>query len=127
MKEKGIEQSHLSFSFVSSRSLTSFYNAHLFLSFCVCVFLRLCLSLFPVLCFKAEACVTHSTWHMKPLSCLEPGVREKEGGKKGGERDVDVGGVRWNEGDLSLSPSLPLCLTSYLSLTLENLKEKKSN
>lgn len=27
--------------------------------------------LFPVLCFKAEACVTHSTWRMKPLSCLE--------------------------------------------------------
>lgn len=47
----------------------------------------LCLSPFPVLCFKAEACVTHSTWHMKPLSCLEPGER-----KTGGERERDVGG-----------------------------------
>lgn len=48
------------------------------------VLLSLCLrlSLFPVLCFKAEACVTHSTWHVKPLSCLEPGVREKWGERR---------------------------------------------
>lgn len=74
------------------------YTTHLFLS--VCVFLRLCLSLFPVLCFKAEACVTHSTWHMKPLSCLEPGVRER----REEERGMWMWGVDgWNDGDPSLS------------------------
>lgn len=67
------------------------------ISFSLCVCFCLCLSPFPVLCFKAEACVTHSTWHMKPLSCLEPGVRER-GRKKGGERRVDVGVYEWNEG-----------------------------
>lgn len=55
--------------------------------------LPVCLSvsvspLFPVLCFKAEACVTHSTWHMKPLSCLEvaAAAERANGASAGGRR-----------------------------------------
>lgn len=81
------------------------YNTHLSL-YSPSVFL--CLSPFPVLCFKAEACVTHSTWHMKPLSCLEPGERER---KTGGERERDVGGG-WVEWGRHLSP--PCCLKFVL-------------
>lgn len=66
--------------------VTAFFTIHI--SPCTLP-LCFCLSPFPVLCFKAEACVTHSTWHMKPLSCLEPGERER---KTGGERERDVGG-----------------------------------
>ncbi len=99
-----------------SSLLFHYINTHFFLTVCVCVFLSLCLSLFPVLCFKAEACVTHSTWHMKPLSCLEPGVREKEGERRE-ERGMWMWGVDgWNEGDLSLSLSLSLSLCLFVLL-----------
>lgn len=71
-----------------------------------CVFLPLCLSLFPVLCFKAEACVTHSTWHMKPLSCLEPLVRERKREKEWRRGECGCGG--WMGGMRTTSFSLPL-------------------
>lgn len=67
------------------------YNTHLSL-YSPSVFL--CLSPFPVLCFKAEACVTHSTWHMKPLSCLEPGERETDGRREGERCGGWMGGMR---------------------------------
>lgn len=119
VKDSNIK-SHLRFFFVPLISL----HQYTFLCVCVCVFLSLCLSLFPVLCFKAEACVTHSTWHMKPLSCLEPGVREKEGERRE-ERGMWMWGVDgWNEGDLSLPLSLPLCLTLH-PCSIKSLKKKK--
>lgn len=70
-------------------------------------FVFLCLSWVPELCSKAEACVTHSSWHMKLLSCLEPAVRERRE-----ERWMwGVGG--WNEGSLILSLSLHFPLFSH--------------
>lgn len=56
--------------------------------------------LFPVLCFKAEACVTHSTWRMKPLSCLEvaAAAAESERGKNCGEENERRGVCVWTWG-----------------------------
>ena len=87
------------------------------LTVCVCVCVCVCVSLslsLPVSCALFQGWGLRHTFHLayEALILFRAWSERERGRKKGGERDVDVGGgrVEWGR---PCSLSLPLCLTSH--------------